>query len=60
MFSELHESRKRNVILLQTGMQPDKGILSLEFYSRLGIGNFSLAVWSPEDDDMLLVQLWDN
>ncbi|KAK0434300.1 hypothetical protein EV421DRAFT_1840525 [Armillaria borealis] len=59
-FPELYESRKRNVTLLQTGMQPDKGIPSLEFYIRLGIGNFSLAVWSPEDDDMLLVQLWDN
>ncbi len=59
-FPELYESRKRNVTLLQTGIQPDKGILSLEFYSRLGIGNFSLAVWDPKDDDMLLVQLWDN
>ncbi|KAK0218291.1 hypothetical protein EDD85DRAFT_1029234 [Armillaria nabsnona] len=59
-FPELYESRKRNVTLLQTGMQPNKGILSLEFYRRLGIGNFSLAVWDLEDDDMLLVQLWDN
>ncbi len=59
-FPELYESRTRNVTLLQTGMQPNKGIPSLEFYRRLGIGNFSLVVWDPEDDDMLLIQLWDN
>ncbi len=59
-FPELYESRTRNVTLLQTGMQPNKGIPSLEFYRRLGIGNFSLVVWDPEDDDMLLIQLWEN
>ncbi|KAK0464783.1 uncharacterized protein EV420DRAFT_1063395 [Desarmillaria tabescens] len=59
-FPILYKSQKRMVILLQAGIQPNKGIPSLGFYKWFNTGNFSVAIWSPEDEDMLLTQLWED